>query len=283
MPNGRPLHSHSLIHALTYFRIRVRREDLYSSSDEGEVHRYISSEQDASLLRQKLSSLLAINLAAPPQHEAEGDVSMADADQETQPPLENEENQEEEFSFRLFSSAPTQKVVLAPKEDELQASTEEIPFKERPLSYYIQEPLTPEQQEQIRHSAMSAQDILALSKQRAWGLEVPWRVTKIEIVATKKPTTMTAGGKIVEEGDKKKKRPGKKTRIKLRIREQKRKEEESKKLTKEEHLKEKKKRLNREKKLKRRQKEKAKKAANGTAGDQDGADKMSEDGDSGEE
>ncbi|KAK0670440.1 hypothetical protein QBC41DRAFT_221578, partial [Cercophora samala] len=262
----------------------VRREDLYSSSDEEESHNNTSKEQDADLLRQKLSSLLAINLAAPPPDETEGDISMADADQETQPPPENEANQEEEFSFRLFSSAPTQKVVLAPQEDDINTSTEDVPFKERPLSYYIQEPLTPEQKEQIRHSAMSGQDILALSKQRAWGLEVPWRVTKIEIVSTKKSTNAAAGGTAVEEEDRKKKRPGKKTRIKLRIREQKRKEEEGKKLTKEEHLKEKKKRLNREKKLKRRQKEKAKKAANGTAGGGPGEDdKMSEDGDSGEE
>ncbi|KAK4177608.1 hypothetical protein QBC36DRAFT_326711 [Triangularia setosa] len=263
---------------------RVRREDLYSSSDEEDVRENGSSQEDADLLRQKLSSLLAINLAVPPQNETEGDTSMVDAGQDqTQPLPENEANQEEEFTFRLFSSAPTQKVVLAPKEDEIIASTEDIPFKERPLSYYIQKPLTPEEQEQIRHSALSGQDILALSKQRAWGLEVPWRVARIEIVAsTKKPAQPTAGGKTIEEGDKKKKRPGKKTRIKFRINERKHKEEESKKLTKEEHLKEKKKRLNREKKLKRRQKEKAKKAANGTAGEQDEGDKMSEDGDSGE-
>ncbi|KAK0739552.1 hypothetical protein B0T21DRAFT_362844 [Apiosordaria backusii] len=268
---------------------RVRREDLYSSSDEEEIQENESSQQNADLLRQKLSSLLAINLAVPPKNEIEGDVSMVDADQDpTQPPQETEANQEEEFAFRLFSSAPAQKVVLAPKEEDIIASSEDIPFKERPLSYYIRPPLTPEEQEQIRHSALSGQDVLALSRQRAWGLEVPWRVTRISIVATntKKPITSNSATKAAEEGDKKKKkRPGKKSRIKLRIKAQKRKEEESKKLTKEEHLKEKKKRLNREKKLKRRQKEKAKKAANGTVGGQEeDGDKMSEDeGSTGEE
>ncbi|KAK4203909.1 hypothetical protein QBC40DRAFT_274128 [Triangularia verruculosa] len=267
---------------------RVRREDLYSSSDEEDVQDNGASPQDADILRQKLSSLLAIDLAAPPpQNATEVDVSMVDADQEpAKLPSENEANQEEEeFVFRLFSSAPVQTVVLAPKDDEVIASAEDVPFKERPISYYIQQPLSPEEQEKIRHSALSGQDVLALSKQRAWGLEVPWRVTKIEIVSNKKPVKSTGGGKVVEEEDKKKKRPGKKTRIKLRIREQKRKEEEGKKLTKEEHLKEKKKRLNREKKLKRRQKEKAKKAVNGTAdGQEGGGDKMSEDeGGSGEE
>lgn len=207
-----------------------------------------------------------------------------DTPMQDQAPLEEEE-EAAEFEFRLFSTSAPQKIVLLSKDEEDGAG--ETVIADRPISYYIRGELTPEEQEQFRAAAVTSQDILNWAKQRAWGLEVPWRVRKIVVtvkgkkadraaaatalhgqpVATGTEVQQQAGGG--EQQKKKKKRLGKKGRIAMRIKEKARKEkeeaEQKQKMTKEEHLKEKKKRLNREKKLKRRQKEKEKKMA-GKAG-----------------
>ncbi|KAK4162772.1 hypothetical protein QBC43DRAFT_173599, partial [Cladorrhinum sp. PSN259] len=268
---------------------RVRREDLYDSVSDredaaGPEHEEAAVE-DAELrakLNARLSSLLSANLKIPPTG-GDGDVSMADAGAEARQATTNggdderQEAEEAEFDFRLFStSAPSQKVVLAAKEEEA-ATGGDVPFARRPISHYIRGELSAEEKEQFQLSAVSAQDVFAAASQRAWGFEVPWRVTKITVFA-KKPGQPVVGTAVSAEDKKKKKtRPGKKTRIVLRIREKAKKEEMEKKkaeqkkkqnqaISKEEHLKEKKKRLNREKKLKRRQKEKEKKAASGGGG-----------------
>lgn len=219
------------------------------------------------------------------------DDDESDSDEDTpmqdQLPQEQEEEEAPEFEFRLFSTSAPSKIVLPSKEEEEGAG--ETVIADRPLSYYIRGELTPEQQEQFQAAAVTSQDIYSWAKQRAWGLEVPWRVKKI-IVSVKgkgaegaealygqpivtgtevqQQQQETAGGEQQQE-KKKKKRLGKKGRIAFRIKEKARKEkeeaEQKEKMTKEEHLKEKKKRLNREKKLKRRQKEKEKKMA-GKAG-----------------
>ncbi|KAK1776493.1 hypothetical protein QBC45DRAFT_419305 [Copromyces sp. CBS 386.78] len=207
-----------------------------------------------------------------------GDESDSDEDtpMKDQPPQEQEEDGAAEFEFRLFSTSAPQKIVLPCKDEEEGAG--ETVIADRPLSYYIRGELAPEQQEQFRAAAVTSQDILNWAKQRAWGLEVPWRVKRIVVTVKGKKAegvaaATTQHGQVQpEDGEqqkKKKKRLGKKGRIAMRIKEKVRKEkeeaEQKQKMTKEEHLKEKKKRLNREKKLKRRQKEKEKKMA-GKAG-----------------
>lgn len=174
---------------------------------------------------------------------------------------------EPEFEFRLFSSAAPQKIVLAPadgtgKIDENSGGIVEP----RPLSYYIRGELSPEQREQFAAAAVTAADILQGAKQRAWGLELPWRVTKTTVgpssSGNQKGGGNQAGGSDGIAGGKKSKgKLGKKARIATRTKQKALLELEKQKMTKEEHLKEKRKRLNREKKLKRRQKEKEKKAA----------------------
>jgi len=195
---------------------------------------------------------------------------------------------EAEFEFRLFSSSTAApKVVLASEEEEKPYTGPAI--SQRHVSHYIRGELSPHEREQFARAAVTGQDVLAWAGQRAWGLEVPWRVTKISLVVNGKGLAdgqqRVAG---VEEGKTKKKRLGKKGRIVLRKREKVKKEAaaaaERQKITKEEHLKEKKQRLNRERKLKRRQKEREKKAAaRGAGGAEEAAGSGSEGGSDGEE
>jgi hypothetical protein len=264
---------------------RVRREELYDASSDRHSSPEREHEADAELrakLNARLSNLLSLNLDTPAQPENTND--------ETQPP--NEEGgpdqdgagEAEEFEFRLFSTstAAAPKVVLAAEEDDVPFSGPAL--SQRPISHYIRGELAPHEREQFQRAAVTAQDVVAWAGQRAWGLEVPWRVTQITV------TVKGAGHQQQQQGvaaaeKKKTKRPGKKSRIVLRKREKVRKEAEAAleklKMSKEEHLKEKKKRLNREKKLKRRLKEKEKKmAAKGEAGAEGGeADSGSEESD----
>jgi hypothetical protein len=177
------------------------------------------------------------------------------------------------FEFRLFGDeAPTHTVVIRENEDQPSAAGEgAFVVPKRPTSYYIAGDPDQASLDRFRHAALSSDYILADAKRRRWGLEKPWRVTHITITTSSKhgrpgqPAAAGAPGESV-----KRKRPGKKRRITLRVREKakKEKEEAARKslVDKEEHLAAKKKRLNRERKLKRRAKEKEKKAA--TAGEQ---------------
>ncbi|KAJ4306396.1 hypothetical protein N0V88_001196 [Collariella sp. IMI 366227] len=259
---------------------RVRREELYdSSSDRSSPER--ETEDDAALrekLNARLSNLLSLEfstITAPPQPVEQTST------QDAQPANVDEiADEEEEFAFRLFSTSEIQKVVLVSEDD---AKFEGPAISQRPISHYIRRELTPAEREQFRIATVTGQDILAWARQRAWGLEVPWRVTKLTVVG-KAGKGAAASETQLEgsvEGKKKKKRLGKKSRIMMRKREKVRKEaeavEEKKKMSKEEHLKEKKKRLNREKKLKRRAKEKEKKmAGKGEAGGEEAAGSGSE-------
>ncbi|KAK4193151.1 hypothetical protein QBC35DRAFT_165784 [Podospora australis] len=247
---------------------RVRREEVFTSDHESdsEITPGVADESTRAKLNERLSSLLSLNINLPPP--VQEDTPMGDAEV-------NEKEEEEEFAFRLFStSTPSAAVVLVKKEEEIPSDGREIPFKPRPLDYYIRPELSPEQKAQFEYSAVTAEDVKTIAQQRAWGLEVPWRVTKISVVtSTPKPGSgeVRADG----EGKKKKTRPGKKKRIVLRIEAKKKKEEEEKRrqkkeqkkaalatdAEKEEALKAKKARLNRERKLKRRQKAREEKAA----------------------
>ncbi|AEO62659.1 8219fa1a-9cb8-4db2-8826-d286493f0173 [Thermothielavioides terrestris] len=278
---------------------RVRRDELYESSSDRHSSPERDDAEDAELrakLNARLSGLLSVDLGPPGPAPATTNIGSQSPDGANQAGVDSEPKAaaKPEFEFRLFStSAPSQKVVLVPDDEEFKYDGPAI--SQRPLSHYIRGELTPREREQFRFAAVTAHDVRAWAQQRAWGLEVPWRVTKLTVTAVggKGATGPAAAAPAAADGllrqqsiegsqgmektkTKKKTRPGKKSRIVLRKR-KKAKEEaaaalEKQRMSKEEHLREKKKRLNREKKLKRRRKEKEKKlAAKGAAGEGDGA------------
>jgi hypothetical protein len=259
----------------------VRREELYDSSSERNSSPDPEEEAIAAELRAKLnaqlSNLISLDLSMPlsaPHNEADINNTESHDRGEAAPA----------FEFRLFSSsaantaAPPPKVVLLP-DDEVEQPYTGPAISQRPPSYYLRGELPPQEREKLLLSSVTAEQVRAWASQRAWGLELPWRVTRITVGRKEAAAVMgaaAAAGILVpapkgqeEDGDtekrKKKTRPGKKTRIARRKREKARKAAqealERQRLSKEEHLREKKKRLNREKKLKRRQKEREKKAA----------------------
>lgn len=281
----------------------MRRDHLYdsssSSSDAGSASHVDDAKEDAEVrakLNERLASLLGLDLSgAPPA--AEQTESGRAHEGEGEDRVDNKP-EEEEFEFRLFSTssktAAPAKVVLAASDDEDAPRGDggfTVPV--RPTSYYVAARPTPEQLEKYRWAAVSGQDVVLGARKRAWGLERPWRVTRLR-VPPKSITLLPAQGLVSlptasavpprdhdTSGDdeeeqqqqqhqqtaakKNRKRPGKKRRVasrtKARAEAEKREAEAQNKMTKEEHLKEKKKRLNREKKLKRRAKEKEKKLA----------------------
>lgn len=268
----------------------MRRDELYGSSSDGgndQSEHGVEDAEERARLNERLSSMLGLDLSAPePAAPApEQGPDAADGHGHDDDPAEVEGNHEEEFEFRLFSapsgtSAPA-KVVLSASDDE-DAARGDGGFVQpsRPENYYLAGEATPEQLERYRWAAVTAEDIGADASKRAWGLERPWRVVKISL-SSRKSSSKTAGltaGATTASGDTddglKRKRPGKKRRIAVRIKARAEKEkreaekarreaEEKQRISKEEHLLEKKKRLNREKKLKRRAKEKEKKLAAG--------------------
>lgn len=277
----------------------MRRDELYGSSSDGgddQSEHGVEDAEERARLNERLSSMLGLDLFAAPEPEpvvpGQGPDAAEDAHEHDEGgsiagECQVEGTHEEEFEFRLFStaagaaSAPA-KVVLSASDDE-DAAKGDGAFVQpvRPQSYYLAGEATPEQQERYRWAAVTAEDVAAGASKRAWGLEKPWRVVKISLSSRKPPSRfagLVAGATTASEdaaGDgSKRKRPGKKRRIAVRIKARAEKEkqeaararreaEEKQKISKEEHLLEKKKRLNREKKLKRRAKEKEKKLAAG--------------------
>ncbi|KAM7217433.1 Fungal protein of unknown function (DUF2011) domain containing protein [Rhypophila decipiens] len=252
---------------------RIRREDLFDT----ESTRHSSPEDDEKAeiqakLRARLSNILTVDFDDQDQQaeKDETDPNGRPQEEEPEPPAEPE------FEFRLFSTGPTQKVVLPPAENERPPGEYDENsggiVEPRPLSYYIRGELSPEQKEQFASAAIDASEILKGARQRAWGLELPWRVVKITVSSSDqkgddKPAVVVSG----EQTKGKKKNLNKKGRIASRIKHKAALKLEKAKMTKEEHLKEKKKRLNREKKLKRRQKEREQKklaAAGGGGGEE---------------
>jgi hypothetical protein len=211
-----------------------------------------------------------VSITTPLSHELEAELQ------------EQEQQQEQEFDFRLFST-PTvkdgnttqtkaQKIVLREPEEETGEGAFILPHRDR--KFYIAEKAQGPELLRYQASAVSGEDVLKARKKRAWGLEVPWRVTvflqtspnsksKSTQISNLTPASNSNVRKGEEEVDKKTK-PNKKRRIILRERKKKkdsaeetrRKEREAK----EEAEREKKTRRNREKKVKRKLKEKAKKA-----------------------
>lgn len=166
------------------------------------------------------------------------------------------EDHEEEFAFRLFSKAPpTQKIVL---EEDTGPTGIGAFVAGRPLSYYVVTNVPARQKQEYAMVAMSGDQVLGKSHDRAWGLELPWKVTNTTVTRKASPGDKTEDK--VTEG---RRRPGKKQRISLRKRAKEKEEKEAadakKMAEKEEHIKDKKKRMNRLKKLRKKAKAKEQK------------------------
>ncbi|KAM0073856.1 hypothetical protein ACKRZS_014725 [Fusarium odoratissimum] len=247
---------------------RVRREDL-DKSDDGAENWSDDGICDAEL-RATLNAQIARSLGLEILAESTPEVAMKDCsltggkesrdddigDSEAIPAAEDD--QEEEFVFRLFSKAPpSQKVVL---EEDPGLTGDGTFVSGRPLTYYVVKNISAERKHEYTVAAVSGDQVLARSHGRAWGLEVPWKVTKLAI--TRKAR---ANEKPKDEVAQRKRRPGKKQRISLRKRAKEREErkaaEVKKMAEKEEHVKDKKKRMNRLKKLRKRAKAKGQKQA----------------------
>lgn len=253
----------------------VRRDELYSSS-EGEGDEVTHGQNDAASrarLNERLARMYSLDAESGAPGAAGSDEELPDA------AADGGDQDERAFEFRLFSTTGSAPKVVVDDQDEGDGAV----LWSRPKSFYFKEGFTPEELQRFREVAVDYGDIVRGAQQRAWGLEVPWRVTKITVTSGKGTTPALQKSSKMENGDGepgKRKRPGKKRRIAFREKEKERKQKEQERkakeeeaakqrLTKEEHLREKKKRLNREKKLKRRQKEKEKKLA-GKSGGEDG-------------
>ncbi|CAH0024190.1 unnamed protein product [Clonostachys rhizophaga] len=244
---------------------RVRREELNGSdcSEDSDV------EYDA-VLRARFEARLAETIKIGPaetetQPEPGGSRSNHGEDSDAQ--IEDGNGELEFCLFGGTGAVPT-KVVL---EDDSESDGEGGLVPTRPYSFYFPGRPPRKLQKEYDFSAVSGQDVLERSRQRFWGMEYPWKVT--HITATRKGGPAAHASKENEDPNKRK-RPGKKQRIALRVKAKERAAEaeaaSKQAAEKEEQVKDKKKRMNRLKKLRKRAKEKGKKiAARGTGGEDD--------------
>lgn len=260
---------------------RIRRSDLYKRSQSASP---TPSELDPELeaqLRARLASIygplsVLTSQATPNEYKESAEINGEDGASEGQA--------EQEFEFRLFSTAPgtsgnegggAAQTILLVNEDQ-DVGDGAFVVRERNRGYYFAEKAHGEKQLGFNIMALSGEEVLSRAKRRAWGLEVPWRVSVLKVVEKKGTREAVELVGIDGEGDLKRKRPGKKRRILLRERKKSREklqeQKKAEKEKKEEAEREKRTRRNREKKVKRKMKEKAKKAGGGVedAVDQDG-------------
>jgi hypothetical protein len=124
---------------------------------------------------------------------------------------EAEEDHGEEFAFRLFSKAPaTQKVVL---EEDTGPTGTGVFVSGRPLSYYMVTNVPAQRKQEYAIASISGDEVLARSHDRAWGLEFPWKVTKITITRKANPDE-----KVARDETRGKRKPGKKQKWQQRRR-----------------------------------------------------------------
>ncbi|KAK4062033.1 uncharacterized protein Triagg1_10090 [Trichoderma aggressivum f. europaeum] len=258
---------------------RVRREDLHASDEPS----WSESEGDAELearLNAQIAKSLGLDesafrapkpqdtLPVPNRPQAHGrredDGLSSDSESEPSTPADEPasnhgaEAEDEAYAFRLFSTAgPAPKIVLENHDRIVEGKL----LRGRPLSYYLVTDLSPERRHQYEMAAVSGEDVLARSKIREWGLELPWRVTNIKATRKARPGEGANLTRVDDEQRAKRKRLGKKSRIamrkKARAKEQAEAAAKQKMADKEEQVKEKKKRLNRLKKARRKAKRKA--------------------------
>lgn len=242
----------------------MRRSDLYTRSSSSSPEPSSPIDPDASArFHEQLASLYG---TIPTQSYATEDALKPEFNNDVPdlPPPEDEQDQEEEFDFRLFSNDNEGKIVLK----------EEVPdkgvfiVKERNQKYYFTGPIGGKRKEEFASAAVSGEDVLQGKEQRYWGWEVPWRVRvlKVGFAGQKSVGNNGLGVGNNSHGDKRRKL-GKKMRIILRERKRKSDAQQEamtkEKESKEEADRERKARKNREKKERRKAKEKALKATAG--------------------
>ncbi|RCI12040.1 hypothetical protein L249_0530 [Ophiocordyceps polyrhachis-furcata BCC 54312] len=236
---------------------RVRREDLEASDGLSQI----SDDDTDDAVRASLQAQLEKSLGF------ESCDVKSTTDKGSTLPVSRALNDEEkndagEFEFRLFSTAGSVPKVVLDAGDEAPGEGD-IVAKRPPTHYLASIPEKLRQEYEV--SSVSGEDVLARSRCRSWGLELPWKVITVTTFSKARPdggsTTESAGN--TEPA--KRKRPGKKMRIAMRKRERAARErhdlEVKQEVEKAEHLKNKKTKLNRAKKLRRRAKEKDKKMA----------------------
>lgn len=205
---------------------------------------------------------------APPPH-LESDTPEPAADAAEDPEAD------QEYAFALFANdksdaAAAHTIILNNEDEDLGPGSI---LRPRALSYFFAEKAEGRRKEELKYAAVSGEEVLRRREQRAWGLEVGWRVQVVRAsisrkAMSKKSSNITTGADADCKGAGdvvgRKKKPGKKHRILLRQERRKiQAAEEAKRKQMEikgEAENEKRIRLNREKKLKRRAKEKAEKA-----------------------
>lgn len=260
----------------------MRRDEL--NEEPPAEDNFDEGEEERARLREALNARLAGSLkwdlteVQPeeplPRKRPEGAVPTADGDGDEGTETDEEEPPET-FEFRLFGSTKPATTVVLEKDRPFKPGQGTIVAR-RPASFYFARP-SPQTQQEFASVLVTWEQIMEKSRQRAWGLERPWK-TIASITASdgksknggKGPSTIVAEAKGEEK--KGRKRLGKKTRIIRRKRERamaaKKEAEEKAKMEKEEHVKAKKKRLNHAKKLRARAKAKEKRAAARAAGEE---------------
>ncbi|KAF7955056.1 uncharacterized protein EAE97_000315 [Botrytis byssoidea] len=244
---------------------RVRRSDLYtrSSSSSPEPPSPIDPDISARFHNQLASLYGPISFQSCATGNASNPESINDAPHS--PPLGDNQDQAEEFDFRLFSNVQEGKIVL--KEEAIDKGI--FVVQERDKSYYFTGPIEGQRKEKYAIAAISGENILEGRGKRYWGLEVPWRVrvVKIGVGGQKKLGSNGLLGARNSSNVEKRRKLGKKKRILMRERRRAIEAQEQamtrEKESKEEADKERRARKNREKKVKRKAKEKALKAAAG--------------------
>ncbi|KAL6910934.1 hypothetical protein GGI43DRAFT_29436 [Trichoderma evansii] len=264
---------------------RVRREDLQASDESSWSESEADAELEARLNAQIAKSLgldesafrapkpqITLPIVTKPQMHVKKEDEELSSDEESEPktPAEGspaKEDEDEVYAFRLFSAAgPAPQVVL----ENTNRVVEGKMIRGRPLSYYLVTDLSPEKKQQYEMAAVSGEDVIERSKVRAWGLELPWRVTNIKVTRKAGRREGEAVAHVEDDQPTKRKRPGKKRRTAMRIKARAKAQAEEaakqKMAEKEEHVKDKKKRMNRLKKLRRRAKKKTEKGGGDEAG-----------------
>lgn len=184
--------------------------------------------------------------------------------------------EEDEFDFRLFdnsvraadqaSHGPVQKITIrspSPIRQEAGSIT-----SARPLSHYVTTAPSSAERQKIDFSAMTGEQVLAQSQSLRPGSAYPWKVLHLSTANEAKSIrgTKSLFERLVDsDAPDKRKRPGKKHRIKVRVKLAKQQAAQTaRKLnaeTREAEEREKRTRRNREKKVKAKAREKAKKSA----------------------
>lgn len=183
------------------------------------------------------------------------------------------EEEQGEFAFRLFAGEDARRIVI--REEDLGNGAF---LRGRDPRVFVVGRAQGQRRAGIESVAVSGEEVLRRKGERAWGLEVPWRVVVVRDVRRGRGTMTTTtrdglsgrGEEMV--GDEKRKKAGKRKRIAMRVKrrreEGEREKREREEKEKEEREREKRIRRNKGKKIKRKMKEKeekAKKSGTGTA------------------